>query len=82
VPLTVERSQRLRRRCGAVPGHDGRAGGLGRRIGELLALRVENVDFLRRTVRIEWLLTVGSRGAEPAEDAAIEADDPGSPRRA
>jgi integrase len=28
--------------------------GLGLRIGELLALRVENVDFLRRTVRVEW----------------------------
>ncbi|SDY84756.1 Site-specific recombinase XerD [Modestobacter sp. DSM 44400] len=28
--------------------------GLGLRIGELLALRVEDVDFLRRAVRIEW----------------------------
>ena len=27
--------------------------GLGLRIGELLALRVEDVDFLRRTVRVE-----------------------------
>lgn len=28
--------------------------GLGLRIGELLALRANDVDFLRRTVRIEW----------------------------
>ena len=28
--------------------------GLGLRVGELLALRVEDVDFLRRTVRVEW----------------------------
>ena len=31
--------------------------GLGLRIAELLALRLEDVDFLRRTVRIEWQLT-------------------------
>jgi integrase len=31
--------------------------GLGPRIGELLALRVEDVDLLRRTVRIEWQFT-------------------------
>ncbi len=37
--------------------------GLGVRIGELLALRVEDVDFLRRTVRIEWQFTQGSSGA-------------------
>jgi len=35
---------------------------LGLRIGELLALRVEDVDFLRRTVRIEWQFTQGSNG--------------------
>jgi integrase len=34
--------------------------GLGLRIGELLALRVQDVDFLRRTVRIEWQFTQGS----------------------
>lgn len=28
--------------------------GLGLRLGELLALRVQDVDFLRRTVRVEW----------------------------
>jgi hypothetical protein len=28
--------------------------GLGLRIGELVALRIQDVDFLRRTVRIEW----------------------------
>jgi integrase len=30
--------------------------GLGLRIAELLALRVQDVDFLRRTARIEWQL--------------------------
>lgn len=35
--------------------------GLGLRIGELLALRVEDVDFLRRTVRVEWQFTNGSK---------------------
>ncbi len=30
--------------------------GLGLRVGELLALRVEDVDFLRRTVRVEFQL--------------------------
>lgn len=28
--------------------------GLGLRIGEVLALRVQDVDFLRRTVRVEY----------------------------
>ena len=28
--------------------------GLGLRVAELLALRVQDVDFLRRTVRVEW----------------------------
>jgi integrase len=36
--------------------------GLGLRIGELLALRVEDVDFLRLSVRIEWQFTHGSNG--------------------
>jgi integrase len=31
--------------------------GLGLRIAELLALRLEDVDFLRRTVRVWWQLT-------------------------
>jgi integrase len=31
--------------------------GLGLRIAALLALRLEDVDFLRRTVRVEWQLT-------------------------
>lgn len=35
--------------------------GLGLRIGELLGLRVEDVDFLRRTIRIEWQFTNGSK---------------------
>jgi len=35
--------------------------GLGLGIGELLGLRVADVDFLRRTVRVEWQFTSGSR---------------------
>ena len=35
--------------------------GLGLRIGELLALRVENVDFLRRTVRIMEQIAPGAK---------------------
>jgi integrase len=35
--------------------------GLGLRIGELLSLRVQDVDFLRRTARIEWQLAPGSK---------------------
>jgi integrase len=43
--------------------------GLGLRIGELLALRVQDVDFLRRTVRIEWQFTQlrGRRASEPSQ---------------
>jgi integrase len=55
VPLTVEQVQTP---ADAVPARY-RAmviaqAGLGLRIGELLALRLGHVDFLRRTVRIEW----------------------------
>ena len=55
VPLTVEQVQAL---ADAMPPRN-RAmvvtqAGLGLRIGELLALRGEDVDFLRRTVRVEW----------------------------
>lgn len=55
VPLTVQQVQAL---ANAMPART-RAmvitqAGLGLRIGELLALRVEDVDFLRRTVRVEW----------------------------
>lgn len=62
VPLTVEQVQAL---SGVMPQRY-RAmvltqAGLGLRIGELLALRVEDVDFLRRTVRIEWQFTSGSK---------------------
>lgn len=35
--------------------------GLGLRIGELLGLRVQNVDFMRRTVRIESQLAPGEK---------------------
>jgi integrase len=63
VPLTVEQVAAL---AAALPGRYQAMvvvqAGLGLRVGELLALRVENVDFLRRTVRIEWQFTVGSKG--------------------
>jgi Phage integrase family len=39
--------------------------GLGLRIAELLALRVQDVDFLRRTVRIEWQLTPDGKRPVP-----------------
>lgn len=35
--------------------------GLGLRIGELLSLRLEDVDFMRRSVRIEWQLAPGQK---------------------
>jgi integrase len=62
VPLTVEQVVAL---ANAMPDRY-RAmvitqAGLGLRIGELLGLRVEDVDFLRRTVRVEWQFTSGSK---------------------
>ncbi len=55
VPLTIEQ---VRAVADAMPTRY-RAlvitqAGLGLRIGELLALRLEDVDFLRRTARVEW----------------------------
>ncbi len=35
--------------------------GLGLRIGELLSLRAQDVDFMRRSVRIEWQLAPGQK---------------------
>lgn len=62
VPLTVEQVQAL---AGAMPERN-RAmvvtqAGLGLRIGELLALRTSDVDFLRRTVRVETQIAPGER---------------------
>lgn len=55
VPLTVEQVRAL---AEAMPARHRSMvitqAGLGLRIGELLALRVQDVDFLRRTVRVEW----------------------------
>lgn len=39
--------------------------GLGLRIGELLALRLEDVDFLPRTVKIEWQTTTDGKRRVP-----------------
>jgi len=62
VPLTVEQVRDL---ADAMPARN-RAmvtvqAGTGLRIGELLALRITDVDFLRRTVRIEGQIVAGSR---------------------
>ncbi len=62
VPLTVAEVRRL---ADAIPPRN-RAmvitqAGLGLRIGELLALRLEDVDFLRRTARVEWQLDSTTR---------------------
>lgn len=62
VPLTVEQVRAL---ADAMPERN-RAmiltqAGLGLRIGELLALRVQDVDFLRRTARVEHQIAPGTR---------------------
>lgn len=66
VPLSVGQVQQL---ANAMPARN-RAmvvaqAGLGLRIGELLALRVEDVDFLRRAVRVEW--QIASKTQERSE---------------
>jgi integrase len=62
VPLTVEQVGRL---ADAMPARNAAMvttqAGLGLRIGELMALRVQDVDFLRRTVRVEHQLAPGQR---------------------
>lgn len=62
VPLTVEQMQQL---ADAMPARNSAMvltqAGLGLRIGELLALQVEHVDFLRRTVRVEWQIAPGAK---------------------
>jgi integrase len=58
VPLTVEQVDALAdavpERCAAMVITQA---GLGLRIAELLALRVQDVDFARRTVKVDWQLT-------------------------
>lgn len=62
MPLTVEQVAAL---ANAMPARYRSMvitqAGLGLRIGELLGLRVGDVDFLRRTVRVEWQFTSGSK---------------------
>ncbi len=62
IPLTVQEVQSL---AEAMPARN-RAmvltqAGLGLRIGELLALRLQDVDFLRRTARVEWQIIPKSK---------------------
>lgn len=62
VPLTVEQVRAL---ADAMPERNRpmvlAQAGLGLRIGELLALRVEDVNFLRRTVRVETQIAPGAK---------------------
>jgi len=71
VPLTVDQVQAV---AGAMPARNKAMvitqAGLGLRIGELLALRVQDVDFLRRTARVEWQIV----------PKATERSDPKTPR--
>lgn len=62
VPLTIDQVHAL---AEAMPARN-RAmvltqAGLGLRIGELLALRMQDVDFLRRTARVEWQIAPGAK---------------------
>ena len=62
VPLTVDQVRALAEamppRCQAMVITQA---GLGLRIGELLALRLEDINFLGRAVRIEWQTTVDGK---------------------
>lgn len=62
VPLTVDQVRALGK---AMPDRNAAMvitqAGLGLRIGELLALRVEDVNYLRKTVRVEWQIAPGSK---------------------
>lgn len=64
VPLTVGQVRKL---AEAMPARNKAMviaqAGLGLRVGELMALRAQDVDFLRRTVRIETQMVVGGKGA-------------------
>ena len=66
VPLTVDQVRALADaispRCKAMVITQA---GLGLRIGELLALRLEDIDFLRRTVRVEWQTAVDGKHRVP-----------------
>jgi integrase len=66
IPLTVEQvrdlADHMPARCRAMILTQVR---LGLRFGELLALRVQEVDFLRRTVRIDWQLEGATRRRVP-----------------
>jgi integrase len=54
--------------------------GLGLRIGELLSLRVQDVDFMRRSVRIQWQLAPGqkSRSAPKTRRSCVRCRSPWS----
>jgi integrase len=64
IPLTVDQVRKL---AAAMPARNKAMvitqAGLGLRVAELMALRVQDVDFLRRTVRIETQMVVGGKGA-------------------
>ena len=62
VPLTVEQVAAL---AGAMPARNRpmvlTQAGLGLRIGELLALRAHDVNFLKRTARVEYQIAPGAK---------------------
>jgi integrase len=66
VPLTIDQvrtlAEKMPKRCKAMVITQA---GLGLRIGELLALRVQDVNFLKRSVSIEWQLAEHSRERVP-----------------
>lgn len=77
VPLTVEQVRSL---AGETPDRF-RAmviaqAGLGLRVGELLALRAQDVDFLRRTVHVEEQLEEGTLRRVPLKTAKSRRDVP------
>ena len=67
-PLTVEQVRALAAampdRCKAMVVAQG---GLGSRIGELMALRVQDIDFLRRTVRVQDQLSLDGKRRVPTK---------------
>lgn len=77
VPLTVAE---VRAAAAAMPPRTRAlvlvAAGLGLRIGELLGLRVEDVDFLRRTVHIRVQLLLNTKNRGPLKTPRSERDIP------
>ena len=82
VPLTVDQVEALadavEPRCRAMIVVQA---GLGLRAGELLGLRVQDVNFLGRTVRIEYQRDRLTEQLVPPEDPTLSTDDPSASGR-